>query len=340
MKFIGMDAHSRTSFFAVLGKSGRVLKRMRVRTQEDEILGFVRSIKGEKKLVFEEGVMSQWLYLLLKDEVAELVVCKPVKRDGAKTDRLDAEEIADLLRVGRLKTVFHSDDVLMSLRVIVSGYRDVIEELKRAKNRYRAIYRETAIRVKSSDFYDSPEYLDQLENEERRFVAKGLFEQICLLKGQRQVFVQRFEKNARIYKPVNLLTSIPGIGVIRANQIVAIMVTPYRFPTKCNLHSYSKLIKHNRESDKKIYGKKRPKGQPILKDVFKSAVLSANMGDTSFRRRYEEMRSTGKDDKAARNNIARLIATTVLGVWKSGKPYDDKHMEETRRRNQSCHSGA
>ena len=116
MKYIGLDAHSRECFFVVLGKGGRVLRRVVVNTSEKELLYFVRSVKGRKKLSFEEGVVSQWLYLLLKDEVDELVVCQPQERRGAKTDKIDAGEIADLLRVGRLKPVFHSDDEFMELR--------------------------------------------------------------------------------------------------------------------------------------------------------------------------------------------------------------------------------
>lgn len=337
MKFISMDAHSRNSYFVVLGKSGKLLQRKRVKTQEDEIIAFVRSVNGPKRLVFEEGVMSQWLYLLLKDEVDELVVCRPAKSEGSKTDWKDCIENAELLMTGKLKTVFHSDDVLMNLRVLISGYDDVIEELKRTKNRYKAIYREVAIPTKETDFYESIEHLALLPTKERHYVGCTLLEQLFLLEEQRNGYLERFEENVRTYKPIKLLTSIPGIGTIRANQIVGIMVTPHRFPRKYNLFSYAKLTKHNRQSDQKLYGRKRPKGQPILKDIFKSSVLSAIQGNTSFQRRYKEMRSKGKGDRAARNHVAKMIAATVLGVWKTGKSYDDKHMEVTRRRNQRCH---
>ena len=76
MKYIGMDAHSKTCFFVVIDKRGKVLIKKRVNTNEADILSFVRSVKGKKKLAFEEGVLSQWLYVLLKDEVDELLVCK------------------------------------------------------------------------------------------------------------------------------------------------------------------------------------------------------------------------------------------------------------------------
>jgi transposase len=341
MKFIGLDAHSRNSFFVVLGKNGKLLRRKKVSSQEDTILEFVRSVKGAKKLVFEEGVMSQWLYLLLKDEVDELVVCKPSENESAKTDWIDAAENADLLRVGRLKSVFHTDDVLMNLRVLVSGYCDVTAEITRTKNRYKALYREIALPTNGSGFYQAEELLSKLDTAQRQYVGTTLFEQLRLLEEQRCGYIERFKENARAYSPIQLLMSIPGIGLIQANKIVAVIVTPYRFPRKYNLFSYAKLSNHKKISDGKQYGKKRPRGQPILKDVFKTAALSAIRGDNAFRRRYDELRAQGKDDRKSRSIIAKLIAATVLGVWKSGKPYNDKQMEVTRRlSNKSCHSGA
>jgi len=144
MKFIGLDAHSNTCFFVVLGKTKRILKKLRVTTNESNLLAFVRGVKGPKKLVFEEGVMSQWLFLLLKDEVDELVVCQPKEHDGPKNDEKDAWDLADLLRVGRLKSVFHADNELMNLRTLVSGHDDLIDEITREKNRLKALFRQVA----------------------------------------------------------------------------------------------------------------------------------------------------------------------------------------------------
>lgn len=339
MKFIGMDAHSRTSTFVVLGTSGKVLRRARVKTQEDELLAFVRSVRGAKKLAVEEGVMSQWLYLTLKNEVDELVVCQPREKRGAKTDEIDAGELADLLRVGRLKPVFHEDSDLMHLRTLISGYGDVVQELTRTKNRYRALYRQVAIPTGGASFYTSTDMLSLLDTDVRRYVACTLFEQLALLEEQRRGYVERFEANVRTYKPIRLLTSIPGIGVVRSNRIVGVMVTPYRFPKKYNLFAYAMLTKHNRTSDGKPYGKKRAHGQAVLKEVFKSAALAAIKPDNAFRRKYDAMREAGKTDKAARNAVAKKIAATVLGVWKSGKKYNDRHTEVTQRQGSGCHSG-
>ena len=46
MKYIGLDAHSKTCFFAVLSKQGKVVRKRREETNEANILTFVRSVGG------------------------------------------------------------------------------------------------------------------------------------------------------------------------------------------------------------------------------------------------------------------------------------------------------
>ncbi len=338
MKFIGMDAHSKTCFSVVMNKRGKVVRKQRVKTNEGEILGFVRSVKGPKKLVFEEGVVSQWLYVLLKDEVDELKVCQPVDRGGPKNDEIDAGEIADLLRVNRLKEVFHADNELMNLRSLVSGHEDLNRVLTQEKNRLKALFRQVAITAGGTKIYSSPEMADALPTDTQRYVASTLFEQVKLLEEQKRGYVERFEANGKKYKEIKRLMTIPGIGPVRANQLVAIMVTPFRFPDKYNFFSYAKLTKHNRTSDGRQYGKSSGSGQPLLKYVFKMSVFGAIKSNTAFRRKYDEMRANGSNDRVARNAVAKKIAATVLAVWKTGKNYNDKHMEVTQRQNKRSHS--
>ena len=340
MKFIGMDAHSKTCFFVVMNKRGKVVAKQRIDTEEGNILGFVRSVKGPKNLVYEEGVLSQWLYMLLHEEVDELVVCQPVEHAGPKTDEIDATELADQLRVGRLKTVFHADNELMNLRTLVSGYEDLRQIVAQQKNRLKALFRQVAIPADGSKIYSNPDMAFQLPTDTQQYVACTLYEQIDLLEEQKRGYVERFESNARKYKDIKRLMTIPGIGVVRANQIVAIMVTPHRFQDKYHLFSYAKLTRHDKRSDGRSYGKKPAHGCPMLKGVFRSAVLSAKKSNTAFKRKYDARRAAGADDRRARNSVAKKLAATVLAVWKSGKNYDDnyKPKEVTRRRKQKSHS--
>jgi transposase len=339
MKFIGIDVHSRQCTFVVKGKSGRILNRTTIDTEEHDLLEFVRSIKGKKKIAFEEGPLAQWLYVLLYREAEEVIVCEPTARKGAKTDMLDAAELAELLRVNGLKAIYHADNEMIRLRILISGYADVIEEIVRTKNRYKALFRQIALPAQGRSFYNDSELIALLDTEERQFVATKFHEQIKRLEHDRVEYLERFEQNAKKLKPVKLLTSIPGIAAVRANKLVGIIVTPYRFSNKSKFNAYAMLTKHDRMSDGKKYGRVKAHGRSELKEVFKSAFNSATQSNTSFRRKYEQMIQNGAGEKSARNAVTKQIAATVLGVWKSGKKYNDKKWEVTQRKQASNHSG-
>jgi transposase len=339
MKYIGMDAHSRENFFVVLSKKGRVLKRASVPTKESLILDFVRSIRGPKSLAIEECSLAHWLYVLLKDEVDELIVCQPPGHSGPKTDEIDAEKIAHLLRSGMLKSVFHADCMFTDLRTLVSGYGDVVQEIVRAKNRYKSLFRRVAVAPDGQKIYSDEDMLTELQTDYARFVARNLREHLDILELQKEKYIEQFEANAQKFDDIKRLTGIPGIGPVRANQIVAIVVSPHRFPNKYHFFSYAMLTNHSQTSGGKIYGYKRIHGQKALKAVFKSAMFASMRSRTSFKRKYDAMIEAGTSQKAARNAITRTLAATVLGVWKSGKDYNDKYKEVTQRRHRkNCQS--
>ena len=326
---IGMDAHSKSSTFTVMDNRGKVMKRATVATSEKELLGFVRSIKGHKALTFEETMLSQWLYVLLKKEVDELIVCdpKPNKRVGPKTDKIDALELADLLRVGRLNPVYHTCDERAELRTLVSGYNDLVQEIVRTKNRYSALFRQSAIRISGTKVYSDPELLKVLPTKAQQFVAGPLLQQIKLLEEQKGEYKKKFEQNLRRYKEMRLIKSIPGFGTTFANQIVGIIISPWRFDTKYKFFSYAMLIKHRQMSDGVSYGNRKVFGNLQLKTIFKMATNSVIHSENAFGRKYERMLAKGCTKKAARNAVTRALAATVLGVWKSGKKYNDHHRE-------------
>lgn len=64
----------------------------------------VRSrIRRSVHVVFEEGTQAQWVYELLRPITERVVVCDPRKiAVKGKNDRLDAERLAELLRLDAL----------------------------------------------------------------------------------------------------------------------------------------------------------------------------------------------------------------------------------------------
>lgn len=333
--YIGLDAHSRNCFFVVMTPTGKVKKKLKVQTSEANILEVVGGLRGGKALATEESTLAHWLFLLLKNEVDELVICDAaynVKKGAAKTDFRDATELADLLRVGRLNAVYHEKSWRMELRTLVSGYVDVRDDLVRMKNRYKALYRQAAIPTNKSDFYRKAEYTELLPTKALRFVAEPLQKEIEILEKIKGSYEKEFAKNRRDHKEIALLASIPGIGTKWANQLVGIVINPNRFADKYRFFSYAMLTKHRQQSDGRCYGRKSSYGKSELKAIFYGAALSAIRSENAFRRKHEQMLLNGSKETAARGAVARAIAATMLGVWKSGKRYDDSHREKQQKK--------
>jgi transposase len=324
-QYIGMDAHSKTSVFVVLNSKGQELQSKRINTSEGEIVKFLQNLKGKKHLTFEESQLSRWLHVVIKDQVDELVVCNPsfiAKRSGPKNDYLDAHHLAQQLRGGFLSPVFHDDSQLSDLRKIVSSYEDLIADLVRIKNRFKAHYISRGISVKGKKVYKDTDKIKELDPASQ-FVARQQILQIAALEQMREVFKERFEKNMENIREIEVLATIPGISAIRANIIAAAVCDPRRFANKNKFWSYCMLVKHDRQSDGRSYGKVASFGKSNLKKVFMGATLDVMKKDCELRRGYELQRQKGLDPQAARKNLARRLAAISLALMKTGKSYQE-----------------
>jgi transposase len=116
-RYVGLDIHRDTISVAVCDSRGKLMLERVIPTSAAAVLELLELLRGKLHVAFEEGTSSQWLAGLLQPRVAQVLVCDPRKNDrrGSKNDRIDARELADLLRCGRLWPVFHQDCGLTSL---------------------------------------------------------------------------------------------------------------------------------------------------------------------------------------------------------------------------------
>jgi transposase len=92
-----------------------------IETEAATILQFIQSLRGQLQVTFEEGTWAAWLYDLLKPHVDQLVVCDPRRnallKEGNKSDKVDARKLANLLRAGLLRSVYHGENGSYDARV-------------------------------------------------------------------------------------------------------------------------------------------------------------------------------------------------------------------------------
>ena len=328
--YIGLDAHSQTSTGVVVDERGEIKLRKTFNTTESNLIEFVSKIPGKKSLTFEECTLSQWLFITLKDQVDELLVCNPVyvaKKQGAKTDFRDALHLAQELRTGHLKSVYHDESHWIELRVLTNNYLSLVEEIVRTKNRLKAVFRSEVIDSSENSFYKNKERSKDLKNPNAKFVAESLYEQIFCLERFKDEYREKFRKNLKKYKPIKNLTSVPGIDLIRASIITAVVCQPQRFKNKHQFWGYCMLVRHIQISGGRIYGNKRIHGREELRNIFLGSAESALRTETSLRDHYEKLRSQGVEHKEAKLSVARKIAALTLCLLKNSDTFKNNYNE-------------
>ena len=117
--------------------------------------------------------------------------------------------------------------------------------------------------------------------------------------------------------------TIDGIGPINSVKIVARVVNAERFKEKGDYIIYCGLLKYDKLSGGKSYGKRTPRYCRQLKCVYKTAAMAATLGDNYFNDYYEYLLNEKRfPEHQARHAVARKIATVSYGVMKSGKKFN------------------
>jgi transposase len=340
-RYIGLDAHSQTCTVTVMGPSGKHLAEQILETNGKVLVEHLKGIAGTKHLCFEEGTHSEWLYELLKPQVDDLVVIQPLRSDGQKNDSVDAWGLAERVRHGAIDcAVFKAPGVYSELRAAVRAQRALVGDVVRAKNRLKAIYRSRGLQGMGTEVYDSAERSKWLKKlpVHRRKLAEILSKELDALTEVHASAKEWLLEQAGGCPIVKLLATAPGIGMIRAAQIVAIVLSPERFRTRQQFWSYCGLGIVTRSSsdwvrDRQGAWARRETAQtrglnrnrhPVLKAIFKGAALSIvqSMPNHPLHQDYQRMISAGIKPTLARITVARKIAAAVLAMWKNKEEYD------------------
>jgi transposase len=279
---------------------------------------------------------------VLQPHVAELVVCDPRKNrlteSGNKSDCVDAARLAELLRLGSLKPVYHGESGTRQLKELVRAYERLVSDSVRNMNYIKAAFRSRGILAPGAEVFEPSvreAWLKRLPLDGLQRRAGWALEQLDLSMQLRHEAEKAMLQEARKHRPWKLLRTVPGIGPIRAAEILGVVGSPHRFRTKRQFWCYVGLAVVTRSSadyrvdagelKRKLRQSTRGLNRnhnPQLKAIFKGAVLDSMRGD--FREHFEALVKGGMRPEMARLTVARKLAAITLSIWKTGEPYDPK----------------
>jgi len=236
IKYIGLDVHKEAIAIAVLNGAGKLVMESIVETKAATLVQFLQGLRGELHVTLEEGTWAAWLYDVLKPHVSEIVVCNPRRnaylKEGSKSDRVDARKLAELLRAGMLRAVYHGENGLRTLRELARSYQVISKDLRRVMNRLKATYRGWGIPCTGPKVYaphSREEWLNKIKETGVRRRAQLFYQPLDGLQILRRQVRREFLAESRKHQEVKVLRQIPCIGPIRAGLLLAMIQTPHRF---------------------------------------------------------------------------------------------------------------
>ena len=132
---------------------------------------------------------------------------------------------------------------------------------------------------------------------------------------------------SKTFPEVELLMTVPGVGIINSCRFVAYVQNPHRFKNVRSLWHYARLGVVQPSSNGRPIGPKHldPAGCGSLKDVsrktFEAAMRRADKN--MFYRSYETSFELTKNSSHARLSVQRKVLAVMRAVWISGTPYRD-----------------
>jgi transposase len=336
-RYIGLDVHAQTTTVTVMSAKGKHLAEKVVETHGKLLVETICSFAGTLHVCLEEGMHSEWIHELLVHRVAETVVMIPPERSGSKSDTRDAWWLADQLRLGvPQRKVFKSK--LTGLREAVRAHQAFTKHSTRAKLQMRFLARGRGLPVKRAELIkeEKRSVLIAMLPAERRLRAQLHGELVDCTEQLRQRAHEQLEQQARRCPDVRRLLDVPGLGVVRAAQIVASVITPHRFRAREQLWSYCGLAIITRSSSdwtprgKQMVrsGRAMPRGlapgNSTLKCAFKAAARDVVRCHPThpWALAFQRALDGGQRPNLALLTLARKIAETVLHIWKHEEVYD------------------
>jgi transposase len=332
MKYVGVDLHKKTISVCVVSQARDVLTSRRLFCDDEE--GIERFFAGLRpfELVVEATASYEWFVRLVEPLAQRIVLAHPGKlrviaESTRKSDKLDARVLAEFLALDMIPPAHRPAPHVRAHRSLVRHRQHLQQRITATKTQLRRILSDynadrpdlftrvgrlalAGMELTSTDRFRCDELSDLLD-----------FLQLRLDRANQRLRLFAGEAPASEQEQRRLLRTIPGVGEVTSEVVLAELGDVSRFRSAKQAVAYAGLAPGWRESA----GKRKDlaiekKGSRLLRWVLVESAWQVVRYDSRWRDVFESLaRRTGK--KKAITAIARRLLGLMVALLKSGRPY-------------------
>jgi len=334
MRYVGLDVGWSESSIHVLDGKGKKIYSRRVRGPWQKVLKVLEEIEKPFSICYEASTGYGWLYDRLIKMAERVQVGHPghlrlIFRSKRKCDKLDAEKLAKLIFLDEVPQVHVPAAEIRSWRAMIEHRTGLINDRSGVKTQMRALLRSHGLRAPRSLWTrKGTAWLQALEFE----VGIDAIRRDTFLERLQSlsVLITRVEKElakvSMAHPGVQLLMSIPGIGIRTAEATMAYIADPHRFHNIKAIGSYLGLTPSmNSSGGKERLGHITKEGPGTVRKMLVEASWQAVRHSPTVKARFERI-VNGQPGrrKIALVAVAHYLARTMLAMLKSGETWREQ----------------
>jgi len=236
--YAGIDVSLECSSMCVVDASGKIVREDVGASEPEALIAWFGSLGFEiARIGLEAGPTSQWLYAAMRDAglPVELLETRHVrdafKAMPVKTDRKDAQGIAQLMRLGWFRPVHCKSIAAQETRAILTARKLVQSKLHDLEMSLRGTLRGFGLKVGRTTPNRFAARINELVegHPTLQFIATSLLAAHAVLLREFKGFEKRVRMMARNNERTRLLMSTPGVGAIVAVTYASAIDDPGRF---------------------------------------------------------------------------------------------------------------
>lgn len=336
--FVGIDTHKNSWNITVM--MGVYTKTFNAPPSAEALRNYLEKNfpGGNYHSAYEAGFAGFWPhYQLLGYGINSIVVNAAdipttVKEKIQKTDARDSRKIAKSLQNADLTAIYVPSKSCLNDRSLNRYRGTVSKDLSRIKNRIKSFLNLNGIDI-PSDISENrwPKrlivWLRELDlDPSLRLTLNGHLEDYERLKIKKATItkqVKLLSKTPRYREDVELLLSIPGIGLVTAMTFLTELEDINRFKSFDQFCSFIGLVPSTRSSgEKDKIGEITPRAQAILRPAIVEAAWTAIRRDPALANKYAELCYRGLKSTKAIIRIARKLLRRIRSILKNRIRYE------------------
>lgn len=327
--FIGLDVHEGMTWYAVRAHTGELLLSGECATRYDDLFKALEPYLHSCRIGIESTTSYYHVYWGFKKKGYDIVVANTLRIRSlvATNDRIDAERLSDMLRLGSFPMSYVPDEQLMRLRTLVNLRQNFVEESNRFQNQVHSGLAKHGLKIyERTDF--SKKWRAQLQMlmaaHPEIIEMRYAYEHLLVIESKIEAVEAEMIAFCTSHwsQEIELLDSIPGVAKVIACSLIADICPISRFASKKKLRRYAGIIPCTQESGGKVYGGHLPKtsSRGHLRLVLTQASWAAVKGKNRLSSYFDKKKKTRPKNRAI-IAVASSLCDIVYNVLTSREPY-------------------